>query len=111
MAFCDTKKNKIWIFKALDRTTNKSIAWAVGRRNKKTLQSLYDKLRHLKATYYTDGWKAFTKALPFDRHIVGQKHTCRIESNNANTSHQLSHMTRRTKVVFKSIRGEVKIRV
>ncbi len=103
MAFLPAKKNKVWIFKALNRANNKSIAWVVGRRNKKTLQSLYDKLSHLKATYYTDGWKTFTKVLPFDRHIIGKKHTCRIESNNANTRHQLGRMTRRTKVVSKSI--------
>lgn len=103
MAFCDTKKNKVWIFKALNRANNKSIAWVVGRRNKKTLQSLYDKLSHLKATYYTDGWKTFTKVLPLDRHVVGKKHTSRIESNNASTRNQLGRMTRRTKVVSKSV--------
>ena len=103
MAFFRAKKNKVWIFKALNRATNKLIAWVVGRRNKKTLQNLYDKLSHLKATYYTDGWKTFAKVLPLDRHVVGKKHTSRIESNNANTRHQLGRMTWRTKVVSKSI--------
>jgi IS1 family transposase len=48
------KKSKLWIFKALDRATFKTIAWVVGKRNKMTLQKLYDKLSHLKATFYTD---------------------------------------------------------
>ena len=103
MALFSAKKNKVWIFKALNRANNKSIAWVVGGRNKKTLQSLYEKLSHLKATYYTDGWKTFAKVIPFDRHVVGKKHTCRIESNNANTRHQLGRMIHRLKVVSKSI--------
>jgi insertion element IS1 protein InsB len=74
----------------------------VGKRNKMTLQKLYDKLSHLKATFYTDRWKVFTKVLPQDRHVVGKRHTHLIESSNANTRHHLARMTRRTKVVSKS---------
>lgn len=98
-----TKKSKLWILKALDRATHKPIAWEVGQRNKATLQKLYDKLRHLKATFYTDKWKVFAKVLPKDCHIVGKRHTHLIESDNANTRHHLARMARRTKVVSKSI--------
>lgn len=103
MALCSTKKNKLWIFKALDRASFRTIAWVVGKRNKTTLQKLYDKLKHLKATFYTDKWKVFAKILPQDRHVVGKRHTHLIESNNANTRHHLARMTRRTKVVSKSV--------
>jgi insertion element IS1 protein InsB len=103
VALCSAKKNKLWIFKALDRATSRTIAWVVGKRNKTTLKKLYDKLSHLKATFYTDRWKVFTKVLPKDRHVVGKRYTHLIESNNANTRHHLARMTRRTKVVSKSI--------
>lgn len=103
MALSQSKKNKIWIFKALNRESHKTMAWVVGRRNKKTLQRLYDKLSHLKATFYTDKWNIFTKVLPQERHIIGKQHTHLIESNNANTRHHLGRMTRRTKVVSKSL--------
>lgn len=43
------------------------------------------------------------KVLPKDRHIIGKQNTHLIESNNANTRHHLARMTRRTKVVSKSL--------
>jgi len=37
---------------------------------------LYDKVKHLtNCTFYTDGWDAFAKVLPMERHVVGKKHT------------------------------------
>ncbi len=73
MALCSTKKSKLWIFKALDRARFKTIAWVIGKRNKRTLQKLYDKLSHLKATFYTERWKLFTKILRQDRHVVEKR--------------------------------------
>jgi insertion element IS1 protein InsB len=49
--------------------------------------------------FYTDGWDAFAKVIPKDRHIISKKHTIAIEQDNANTRHHLARMTRRTKVV------------
>ena len=78
------------------------IAWVLGKRNKKTFQRLYDKLKHLKdCTFYTDGWDVFAKVLPKSRHIVGKAHTHIIESNNSNTRHHLGRFTRKTKIVSK----------
>jgi IS1 family transposase len=51
--------------------------------------------------FYTDGWDAFARVLPAERHIVGKAHTISIEQNNSNTRHHLGRFTRRTKVVSK----------
>ncbi len=102
MAFHSKKSNKCWIIKAINRKTKKCIAYVIGQRDAKTLYKLYEKLKHLDVTYYTDNWEAFTKVLPKDRHVVGKRHTVTIEQNNSNTRHHLGRMTRKTKIVSKT---------
>jgi insertion element IS1 protein InsB len=96
-------KRKVWIIKAVDRRTGRTIAWVLGGRDATTFQRLYDKLKHLtECIFYTDDWDAFAKVLPKERHIIGKAHTHAIERDNSNTRHHLARMTRRTKVVSKS---------
>ena len=102
MAFHRFKKNKLWIIKAVDRGTGRTVAWVTGGRDAKTFQRLYDKVKHLReCMFYTDDWEAFAKVLPPKRHVVGKAGTVAIERDNSNTRHHLGRMTRRTKVVSK----------
>jgi insertion element IS1 protein InsB len=78
-AFCRFKKNKLWLIKAIDRSTGRTVAWVLGNRDTATFQRLYDKVRHLTGcTFYTDDWKAFAQILPPERHIAGKAHTIGI---------------------------------
>src|SRR5437667_9316254 len=95
-------QKKLWIWKALDRYSRKCIAWVVGRRDAATFRKLYDKVKHLKARYFTDDWEVYRQILPADLHTIGKAHTTAIEQDNSNTRHYLARMTRRTKVVSKS---------
>ena len=102
MAFCWIKKNKLWIIKALDRISRRTVAWVLGRRDAATFQRLYDKVSHLTTcTFFTDEWDAFSKILPPDRHVIGKSGTTAIEQDNSNTCHHLGGMTRRTKIASK----------
>ena len=102
MAFHRIKKNKKWIIKALDRTSERTVAWVLGGRDAATFKRLYDKVKHLKeCIFYTDDWDAFANVLPKERHIIGKAHTVAIERDNSNTRHHLGRMTRRTKIVSK----------
>ena len=103
MACYASKKRKVWIIKAVDRRTGRTIAWVLGGRDAATFQRLYDKVKHLTdCVFYTDNWDAFAQVLPKERHIMGKAHTHTIERDNSNTRHYLGRMTRRTKVVSKS---------
>jgi insertion element IS1 protein InsB len=94
------KKNKLWLIKAIDRSTGKTVAWVLGNRDNATFQRLYDKVKHLTdCIFYTDDWKAFAKVLPSERHVIGKAHTINIEHDNSNTRRHLGRFTRRTKVV------------
>ena len=102
MAFHRIKKNKKWTIKALDRTSERTVAWVIGGRDAATFKRLYDKVKHLKeCIFYTDDWDAFANVLPKERHIIGKAHTVAIERDNSNTRHHLGRMTRRTKIVSK----------
>ena len=102
MAFHRIKKNKKWIIKALDRASERTVAWVIGGRDAATFQRLYAKVQHLKGCiFYTDDWEAFANVLPKERHIIGKAHTVAIERDNSNTRHHLGRMTRRTKIVSK----------
>ncbi len=103
MAFLASKKNKRWILKAVNRLSQKTLAWVIGNRDIATCKRLYDKLKHLTdTTFYTDDWDAFSVVLPEGRPVIGKAHTVAIERNNSNTRHRLARMTRRTKVVSHS---------
>ena len=102
MAFYWLKKRKIWVIKAVDRSTGRTVAWVLGGRDTATFRRLYDKVKHLKyCIFYTDNWDAFAEVLPPERHIIGKEHTTDIERDNSNTRHHLGRFTRRTKVVSK----------
>ena len=103
MAFYTVKKTKLWLIKAVNRRTGRTIAWVHGGRDSGTFRRLYDKVKHLKdCTFYTDAWDAFAEVLPPERHKIGKQHTVAVERDNSNTRHHLGRFTRRTKVVSKS---------
>jgi len=54
-------------------------------------------------TYFTDDWDVYREVLPEQQHIIGKSGTTAIERDNSNTRHYLARMTRRTKVVSKSV--------
>ena len=102
MAFHRFKKRKLWVIKAVDRRTRRTVAWVLGGRDSATFRRLYNKVKHLEnCTFYTDNWDAFAEVLPSNRHIIGKEHTVDIERDNSNTRHHLGRFTRRTKVVSK----------
>jgi insertion element IS1 protein InsB len=100
VAFYTGKKNTLWVIKAVDRRTRRTVAWVLGCRDSATFRRLYDKVKHLEdCIFYTDDWDAFAKILPPERHVIGKAHTIVIERDNSNTRHHLGRFTRRTKVV------------
>ena len=103
MALYKKKSQKLWILKAYDRHSKRTITWVTGRRDIATVQKLYNQLKNIKkCRFYTDNWEAYSSVLPAKRHYIGKKYTHLIESDHANTRHHLARFTRRTKVVSHS---------
>jgi IS1 family transposase len=54
------QKNKLWLIKAVDHRTGKTVAWVLGNRDTATFQRLYGKVRHLTGrAFYTDELEGF----------------------------------------------------
>ena len=87
MVFSGVKKNKSWVWKALDRGRNRTVACVTGHCDVSTFNQLYDKVKHLKnctffTEFFTDNGDAFSNVLPKDRHVIGKKHTVFIERDH-----------------------------
>ncbi|WP_316359464.1 hypothetical protein [Candidatus Neptunichlamydia sp. REUL1] len=72
---CDislVQKNKLWIIKALDRASRKTVAWVLGRRSTATLRKIYSKVCHL------DDWPAgsVAKNIHSNGDIIRRKSFC-----------------------------------
>ncbi|CEG12465.1 conserved hypothetical protein [groundwater metagenome] len=50
-----------------------------------------------------DDWNPYKQIFPKNKLVIGKKHTTLIESNNSHIRHFLARMTRRTKVVSRSV--------
>ena len=98
------QKNKLWVWRAVERGGNRTIGWCVGDRSTETFKKFYRKFEHLDAMFYTDDWSSYSKAIPATRLTIGKQYTVGIEHNNSNIRHFLGRFTRRTKVVSKSPR-------
>ena len=72
MALCWKKKQKFWIWIALDQETKELPAWQTGSRGKKTLKKLLVQLSHISCDYYAgDKWKVYRELIPEKKLIQG----------------------------------------
>jgi transposase-like protein len=59
------KRQKLWIWKALDRDTGQLLDWECGRRDKTTLKKLVDRLARWDVNVYcTDMWGTYASVTP-----------------------------------------------
>ena len=98
------KKNKLWIWKVLDRTTGHLIDWECGGRNEETLKKLTTRLDTLDVkVYFTDKWHVYETLLPASKHVQTKSETHRIERNNCLMRHWFGRFKRKSIIVSKSV--------
>ena len=99
------KKNRVWVWIAIDRLKNKFIDFQIGTRGTKTGRKLWERIKNkCKVLVMTDFWKAYTNFIPWRKHVQSKAETCMIEGYNSLIRHFLSPFTRRTKEYSKSKR-------
>lgn len=102
--YIGNKKNKLWIWKALDRNTGHLIDWECGDRNKETLEKLTTRLSVLDAkVFYTDKWHVYETLLPASKHVQTKAETHQIERNNCVMRHWFGRFKRKSIIVSKSV--------
>lgn len=101
--FVNGKKNTIWIWRAVDGVSRRSVGWRLGSRSDACLQPLVQQIDDGKCTFVTDEWGGFFRLLPEDRHFFGKDLTFPIEATNSDIRHRLARFKRRTKASSRSI--------
>src|SRR5277367_3565350 len=93
--------DKLWIWRAYDPITRRTIAWVLGRRDDATCQKLLDKIGVEGKTFVTDDWEGYHRLIPESQLFTGKDLSFPIEQDNSNIRHFLARFRRRTKVVSK----------
>ncbi len=102
--YIKNKKNKLWIWKVLDRNTGHLIDWECGGRDKETLEKLTTRLSALDVrVYFTDKWHVYETLLPASKHVQTKAETHRIERNNCLMRHWFGRFKRKSIIVSKSV--------
>jgi insertion element IS1 protein InsB len=98
------KKQKLWIWKAVDYETGQLLDWELGGRDAISFQRLFRRMeqRFQPKLYCTDDWEVYRKIIPENRLQQSKSGTSRVESNNADTRHWFARFRRRTRVVSQS---------
>src|SRR3954471_1892995 len=99
------KRNKLWVWKARDRATDRIIDWELGGRDRAALERLLERLKRWGVRLYcTDDWAAYGEAIPQGRLYVGKEQTHGIERDHSRPRHWLARFRRRTCVVSRAER-------
>jgi len=84
-SFVGNKKNPRWLWHGIDRNTGQVLAYVFGRRKDEVFLKLKELLEPFGIQKYcTDGWGAYERNLPEDKHEVGKRKTQRIERKHLN---------------------------
>jgi insertion element IS1 protein InsB len=112
-SFVDNKKNKQWVWLALDVTTREIVGVYIGDRDEKAAKKLWDSLPPVYrqcAVAYTDYWAAYGAVLPSQRHQAVGKETGKtsyVERFNNTLRQRVSRLVRKTLSFSKSIENHI----
>jgi insertion element IS1 protein InsB len=97
------KRQKLWIWKALDQNTGQLLDWECGRRDKATLKKMVDRLASWDVKVYcTDQWGTYASVIPQDKLVQSKTTTHVIERNHGRQRHGFGRFQRKSIIVSKS---------
>ncbi|WP_349816620.1 IS1 family transposase [Acidovorax sp. SUPP3334] len=93
----------MWLWWAIERSTHRIVAWALGDRGTCTARVLGQQLQQAAHIQYcTDHHKPYRAIVPKGQHTVGKAHTHHIESMNNKLRCYLARLRRKTHAYSKS---------
>jgi insertion element IS1 protein InsB len=112
-SFVGRKRNKQWIWMAIDVESKQIIAFYVGDRRCKSARKLWNRIPPVyrqQASFDTDDWEAYKGVIPEDRHNVCRKGSGRtnlIERFNCTLRQRVSRLVRETLSFSKSLSNHI----
>ena len=102
-SFVKKKTNQRWLWHAIDRLTGQVLAYTFGQRKDEVFLKLKQLLEPFGIKHYcTDGWGAYERHLPVEKHEVGKKKTQRIERKHLTLRTRIKRLARKTICFSKS---------
>jgi len=102
--FVGSKKNKIWLWTAVNHFSEGILAWVLGDHSAKTFKPLWDIVCCWQCYFYvTDGWKVYPSFIASEDHIVSKTYMTRVEGENTRLRHYLARLHRKTLCYSKSV--------
>ena len=96
-SYVSSKKNPRWLWHAIDRSTGKVLAYVFGRRKDEVFLQLKKLLEPFGIKRYCiDGWGAYQRHLPAERHEIGKRKTQRIEQKHLRLRTRIKRLVRKT---------------
>ena len=102
--FIGSKKNKFWLWTAVNHKAPGIIAWVLGDRSAQTFAQLWKIVRGWKSFWYvTDGYVVYSMFIDDISHFVSKTYMTRVEGENTRIRHYLARLHRRTLCYSKSV--------
>lgn len=97
------KKNKIWLWTAVNKGCAGILAWVLGDRSAKTFKQLWNIIKCWHCFFYvTDGYSVYPIFIEDADHIVKKTYMTRVEGENTRLRHYLARLHRKTLCYSKS---------
>ncbi len=91
------KKNKIWLWTAVNKHYPGILAWVLGDRSSETFQLLWVIIRCWNSYFYvTRGFAVYPCFISNEDHIVSKTYMTRVEGENSRLRHYLARLHRKT---------------
>ncbi|WP_100897668.1 IS1 family transposase [Nostoc flagelliforme] len=102
--FVGFKKNKIWLWTAVNHFKEGILAWVLGDHSAETFKPLWDIVCCWNCYFYvTDGWKVYPQFIDPGYRIVSKIYMTRVEGENTRLRHYLARLHRKTLCYSKSV--------
>jgi IS1 family transposase len=97
------KKNKIWIWTALDKDYSNILEYVIGDRSAEIFEKLWSKVKKWNCYFWiTDRDKVYPKFIPDGDQIISKTSRTRREGENSRLRHYLARLHRKTFCYSKS---------
>ena len=102
--FVGSKKDKVWIWTAVNHFKKGILAWVIGDRSAKTFEMLWQIIYWWQCYFWvSDGYKVYPKFINNEDHIVSKTYMTRVEGENTRLRHYLARLHRKTLCYSKSV--------
>jgi IS1 family transposase len=102
--FVGNKRNKLWIWTAVNHKQAGILAWVIGDRSAETFKFLWLIVKCWQCFFYvTDGWKVYPRFIEEGDQIVSKTYMTRVEGENTRLRHYLARLHRKTLCYSKSV--------